>query len=311
MSSRHARAGRERSQTFDTQREAKAWLAEAEVAIGSGTWTDRRLGQQRVEAWARQWMATTQVRDKTLEGYRSLLDTHVLPPLGGWPVAGLDRATIRQWAAGLAAGGLSASRVRQAAGVLRGVLDLAVDAGAIAQNPATRLRLPAAGRAEMLFLDEHQVADLAATVGGSDGLAVTFAAYTGLRAGELWALRVGSVDLLGRRVAVRSSFSVVNGHRTETPTKTGRERAVPLPRFLVDLLDEHLVGHTSEFLFPAPGGGPVQHNNFYGRVFKPAVVECASVPDGLRFHDYADLRVMPTSVWDPLRGAAFGLLMSA
>ena len=32
---------------------------------------------------------------------------------------------------------------------------------------------------------------------------------------------------------------------------------------------------------------------------------------GVRFQDYADLRVMPTSVWDPLRGKESGLLMSA
>ena len=63
-------------------------------------------------------------------------------------------------------------------------------------------------------------------------------AYTGLRWGEMAALRVGRVDFLRRRVLVSESVTPVKGVMTFGPTKGHERREVPLPRFLFgDRLD--------------------------------------------------------------------------
>jgi integrase len=69
-------------------------------------------------------------------------------------------------------------------------------------------------------------------------LLVLFLAYTGLRWGEMAALRVGRVDFLRRRVLVSESVTPVKGVMTFGPTKGHERREVPLPRFLFgDRLD--------------------------------------------------------------------------
>jgi integrase len=60
-----------------------------------------------------------------------------------------------------------------------------------------------------------------------------------------------------------------------------------LPPFLVEELTVYL-GDASDdsdaFVFTAPEGGPLRHNLFYQRTFRPAVRR-AGLPPGLRFHD--------------------------
>jgi len=279
-------AGNERSKTFTTQRDARAWVSEVEHQLATGDWVDRRQSRRTVEQWSVEWLATSpNIGPKTRVGYESILKHHVLPHLGSWPVGAVDRGSIKRWVADLTGAGVSASRVRSAVTVLRGALDTAVDAGALGANPAVRLKLPRASRQEMLFIDADQVAELAATIEPPYGLVVNMAAYTGMRAGELWALEVRNVDLLNRRVRVMSSVSDVNGKRLVTETKTHSERTVPLPKFLADQIAVHLEGHTHETLFVSPAGAPVRHGNFYRRAFRPAVLAAPSVPDDLRFHD--------------------------
>ncbi len=106
----------------------------------------------------------------------------------------------------------------------------AVGAGAIKINPAAGVRLPRSERGEMVFLTPGQVHDLAAELSENDGLLVTFAAYTGLRAAEIAGLRVGRVDLGRRVVDVVETIGEANGRLVSGPTKTHERRTVPLPR---------------------------------------------------------------------------------
>jgi integrase len=139
----------------------------------------------------------------------------------------------------------------------------------------------------MLFLDAVEVNRLADAIDEPYGVLVRFAAYTGLRAGELAALRVGRVDLLRGSVDVREAYAEVHGALVLGPTKTYGRRTVALPRFLCDELGAYLVGRDvspDAHLFTSPDGGPLRQSNFYRRTFKPAV-RAAGLPDGLRFHD--------------------------
>ncbi|MHB8295060.1 MAG: hypothetical protein ACYDH5_10650 [Acidimicrobiales bacterium] len=107
--------------------------------------------------------------------------------------------------------------LKGAYGVLRVVLTTAVELGAIRVNPCAGVRVPKGSKGEMHFLIPEQVAALAEAMEhpnlkpAGDGalsvradhcpeyaLLVRFAAYTGMRAGEIDALRAGRVDLVGR-----------------------------------------------------------------------------------------------------------------
>ncbi|MGH2900183.1 MAG: hypothetical protein ACRDMZ_16025 [Solirubrobacteraceae bacterium] len=122
----------------------------------------------------------------------------------------------------------------------------------------------------------------------SDRLAVYVAAYTGLRAGELWALRRADVDLTAGqpRLAVGRTLTSESGHPVfRNATKTdGSRRVVSLPMFLANMLATHLDAMPADpaaLVFTAPGGGtsrrsagdggPVRHELFVRRAFRPAV----------------------------------------
>lgn len=152
-------------------------------------------------------------------------------------------------------------------------------------------KLPRTPRNDDLpFLDDRQVQELADEVGPKYRAIIVTAVYTGLRAGELAALRVKDLDLLHKRLRVRESVSDVNGILHLVPPKNGRARSLSLPSFLVDVLEEQRAGQKrEEFVFG--GATPMRHGNFYIRHFRPAVerlVESERWPEEffkLRFHD--------------------------
>ena len=84
---------------------------------------------------------------------------------------------------------------------------------------------------EPMFLDHGQVVELAAAA-EPYGLLVRVLAYTGLRWGEMSALRVGSLDLLRRRVRIRSASSRSGASSSrDAQDPPGPDRAAPpLPR---------------------------------------------------------------------------------
>jgi integrase len=88
----------------------------------------------------------------------------------------------------------------------------------------------------MHFLTARQVEDLAAAIDPRYELLVRLAAYTGLRAGELVALRVRHLNLLPGRCEVGESATEVDGRLVWGPLKTYAPRTVPLPRVLCEQL---------------------------------------------------------------------------
>ncbi len=194
---------------------------------------------------------------------------------------------VRRFAAALTDRGAGASTLHAAIKVARLVFGIAADAGAIRANPASQLRLARPARTEMLFLTPEQVEWLARAITPGYASLVRFAAYTGLRAGEIGALRVGRLDLLRGQVEVAESLAEVNGRLIFGATKTYAKRFVPLPAFLRDELGAHLAGRSRDpeaLVFTAPQGGALRHNLFYRRHYKPAVA-AVGLPATLRFHD--------------------------
>ena len=299
--------GRRHARAFRTKSDADAWLAAQQTDCRRGNWVDPRLGRVTVADWAKVWLQTTvHLRPSTCAGYETKLRSHVLPRLGETAVIDLDTPAVRRFVAELVADGVSPGNLLGVRAVLRLVLNTAVEAGALSVNPCSGVKVPRPRKPEMHFLTPKQVEDLTQAIthpitkragnGAAPnwrtdlpefGLLIRFAAYTGLRAGEIAGLRVGRVDFLRSTVEVSESVTEVNGQLVVGPTKNYQRRTVPLPPFLRDDLAAHLQGKQIDslgFFFTAPEGGPFRHNNFYRRHFKPAVTQ-AGLPATVRSHD--------------------------
>ena len=183
--------------------------------------------------------------------------------------------------------GLAPSTVKATYRTFAQIMQTAEIDGLIDRSPCIGIELPAeTSGEEMHFLTPEDVALLAEAITPRFHAAIYTASYTGLRAGELWALRLERVNLLKRSVSVVESLSEVRGKLATGRTKTGARRNVALPTFLAEMIGEHIGRYPSRdgYIFSAAEGGPVRHHNFMHRHFYPAVRQ-AGLPGGLRFHD--------------------------
>lgn len=135
----------------------------------------------------------------------------------------------------------------RAHGVLASILDSAVKDRRIHSNPARGIRLPRKVPKARAYLSHQQVGALAAE-SGAHGQLVRFLAYTGLRWGEATALRVQDLDLLRRRILVRSNAVNVGGVIVPGTPKSHETRSVPIARFLCEALAEGCEGRSRDAL---------------------------------------------------------------
>ena len=280
--------GRERARAFDRKIDAERWLAGVEVSKVRGEWTDPTLGKTTFGEYAAGWLTTkADVGPRTLVNIEGRLRNHVLPFFGEMQLARIQPTHVRGWVAGLTSSGLAPATVKGAYLTCSQVFNQAVVDGIIARTPCLDVRLPSDRRhEEQHFLTAAQVNDLAAAITERYRPLVLAAAYTGMRAGELEALKVARLHPLEGTIEVVESLTEVGGRMVIGPTKTGRPRTIGVPRFLAQLLGEHVGRYPSPegFVFTAREGGPVRHRNFMARHYKPAL-PAAGLPSDVRFHD--------------------------
>ena len=264
--------GNQHEKRFARKTDAQRWLDVATSAMVTQTWTAPERGRVTVSAWADLWLsAQTQVKPSTRYRYEGLLRTHVLPTWGSHRLADVTHAEVAGWVARLRANGSAPATVRQAHRVFSLLLGLAVRDGRIPRNPADRVPLPRVTRDEPRFLSREEVERLA-TAASDDGDVIRLLAYTGLRFGELAALRVGRVDFRRRRLTIAESVTEVAGKLEFGTPKTHQHRSVPLPAALVGPLSARCADKPGDALvLTTAAGTALRLRNWRRVVFDPAV----------------------------------------
>jgi hypothetical protein len=122
--------------TYATKRDADDALTKLGSDDLKGLRLDVALSRLTLADWSLLWLADKEgtIKASTLESYRSLLRSRILPALGDYPLREIDRADVRQLINDLK-GSASMSRTRQALIVIRSMLDEAVLSDAIGKNP--------------------------------------------------------------------------------------------------------------------------------------------------------------------------------
>ncbi len=258
-------SGREHAKGFSRKVDAQQWLSKQVSDQVTGTWTDPALSAVTFGVMAERWISTKAPRaPKTVAGYKSLLDTVVLPRWKDVPLREVSFDEVQVWISGLSVDGsvrfegkgLSASRVRQAHQLVGAVLKFAVKARHLATNPADGIDLPRLPETEQRYLTHEQLNRLA-VASGRFRTFVLVLAYCGLRFGEATALRVANLDLKARRIRVSRSVTYVRKTGlVEGETKNHTSRTVPVPMFLARLLETEVADKDgSALVFPSPRNG--------------------------------------------------------
>lgn len=276
---------------FRTKRDATLALADLQVKLARGEWIDPQAGKVTVESLHETYTeGLAHLKDSTRSKLQFSWVRWVQPRWGSTEIAKIRPSGVRSWVSHLQAEGAGPATIETALDVLRGCLAVAVEDRALVSNPAAGIRAPRRENPDRNYLTHEQVEALAVEC-GRDATVVRFLAYTGLRWGEMAALRVGDVDFLRRRVQISRSVTEVEGRRVWTTPKTHERRSVAFPAFLAEQLARQCEGRSREDLVFARTATTETHlrvSLWRPRVFKPAVARCAArdseFPAGLTCH---------------------------
>jgi integrase len=241
-----ASEGKRIFKTFPTLAEAKAWRAEAQVALRKGTMRAGSSGSLRdaAEAWL-EGVKSGAIRNRSghrykpsaIRGYEAALLARALPGLGGLRLIEVRRVDLQDFADRLCADGLDPSTVRNTLMPLRAIFRRAVARGDVAVNPTSGLELPAMEGARDRIASPAEAAALLAALPERDRAIWATAIYAGLRRGELLGLRWEDVDLAAGVIHVERSWDAKEG--VVGPKSRAGRRTVPIPAALRDYLVEH------------------------------------------------------------------------
>lgn len=188
--------------------------------------------------------------------------TLIKPKFGHLPLARLTTRAIQSWVAELEPQ-YSANYIINTVGTLRGVMDIAVTDGLMADNPCSGVKLPKrpARKLARRYLKPAEVQAVAEQLEGQNLRAFLTLVYVGLRWGELAGLDVRDVDFDRKRIRVHTSAAYLPNDEGEWEwhegsTKTNQVRSAGYPPKLESMLRAQ-VGERGgdEILFPSEGGG--------------------------------------------------------
>jgi integrase len=190
----------------------------------------------------------------------SLLRSLILPELGDQALVRIGPMDIRRWIAGLEERGYAPATIGKAYQIVSRAFRVAVADGIVTRSPCREVKLPKIETPERRFLAPAEVEDLADAIDARHRTLVLTGAYTGLRFGEMAALRTDDLDPLRRTLRVDEQLSRQGSSRMVSgPLKTRKaKRTIGIPQFLADELVTHIPAHpsSSDLIFSMARGAP-------------------------------------------------------
>ena len=211
------------------------------------------------------WLGERTLRPRTRQLYEGLLKNHVLPVLGDLEMVKITPSVVRTWHAKLsqaeAPGQVTTAKCYR---LLRTVFTTAAEDELLVRNPGTIKGASVERSPEGPTATTGEIKALADAMPAELRLLVQLGAFTGLRLGELLALRRRHIDLLRMTVTVSEQVQeLADGTQDFGPPKTDAGyRTVAIPSKLLPDLEHHLANFAQSgatgFLFAGQDGLPVR-----------------------------------------------------
>ncbi len=292
--------GRERSAgTFSSRRAAERAGNREEAKVRDGAWHDHSRGEVTFTDYVETvWLPSKHVEASTLAAYRSYLDKHFIPTFGKRPMGRILPTEIQRWvstATDPEGSGLSAASVRKYHTMLSSIFERALRDRVVTFNPCEHTELPKVVKKKARTLTPIEYDAILTALPAQHRLMVETAINTGLRWGELVALKPRHLNLDKHTLTVEET--IVEVSKKNSPTgmrmltkaypKDNEPRTMALPQGLVAQLAHHIAERglgPDDLLFPTRDGTPISRNTFRTRTWLPAV-EASGVDFDVRVHD--------------------------
>lgn len=282
--------------TKKTEREAYGWLAGKKHERNTGTLLDFDADRLTLAEYLGRWLRYSvkhEVGPLTYINTESVIRVHLDTSLGKRKLSKLTPAHVQGLCVEKLDSGLSPGTVRRIHGVLRKALEQARRWRLVAHNVAAEVKPPRHRAAEMDILSREEARKVFEGAKGDRLEALWHLALkTGMRQGELLALRWPDIDISGGIISIRRSVSVRGQVRFSSP-KGGQNRAIEIGSGLSGLLEEHRRKQRLErmrkwnweerdLVFPGPAGDVLRRHSLVKRLER--ILERARVKR-VRMHD--------------------------
>ena len=209
-----------------TRKEGSEKLTEALAQAQKGIIAD--TGAMTVGAFIDQWLEDSvrgSVRQSTYQRDESLCRVHIVPALGKKKLKTLNAADVQRFYRAKLDSGLSSATVHKLHVILHKAIKQAVRWGLAPPNVADDVDAPRIHKEEVRPLTHEQARELLEPARDDKLVALyVVAVQSGLRQGELLALRWEDVDLEARTLQVRRTLTRNGGKLAVGPTKTAKGR---------------------------------------------------------------------------------------
>ena len=243
----HVRSGEglSRTQAQKALREARARIERESSPLRDGSVKENvRMTVREAAEMHFRWLEGKGRKERTVEGYREMLDARIVPYFGERPIAKMTPRDVERFIDHLRSIGRKPETIKNYVSLLHAVCKTCVRRGLVRENVVARadniptgqdtdgvLRYLRMEEVEAIIRAEHDD-DLGQTM----RTIYVVATMTGLRMGELRALKWGSIDFDAQKIRVEQSFG---GGRLTRPKSRRSQRAVPMPLRVAQALAQH------------------------------------------------------------------------
>lgn len=294
------------TQTFRTQKEAKAWEASITKSVGEGTYQEPT--KVTLSEFFYQWLndsAKIRLKVQTVELYERSFRLYLEPHIGKMLLQQVTPLAIQGVYAKLSAGpkAVAPQTIKNAHTALRSCLKQAVRWRQIPYSPASDVDLPKKmGEKEKTraFTPEQAVVFLAACRRNTQGLVLTFALASGARPGEYLALLWSDIDWAANTVRIERTlvWPKGGGWQFDTPKTRKSGRTISIPAEVMNELREHRIRQMEhkefmgkdwrskkhDLVFTDTKGNAIYERHLGTRNFK-AILKDAGLPMDFRLYD--------------------------
>ncbi len=200
--------------THPSRRAAERAGNREEQRVLAGNWHDHTLGAIPFQAYVdNDWLPSKHIEATTRAAYVSNLTKHFLPYFGKKPMHQITPSLVQDWVTKAAADGLSPRSIRKYHTMLHSIFKRAVRDQLIVVNPCEHTELPKIITKKTRTLTPAEYNQLIDAIPDRYRLLVETAIETGMRWGELIALRPRHIDFLTKTVTVEETIIEVKRPR--------------------------------------------------------------------------------------------------
>jgi len=237
------------------------------------------------EEFSKMWLeihGKPKLKKSTYNSYVSIIEKHLIPEFGDRNIVDMKAVTFLKYVAEKTKT-LAPKTVVNHIVPLKKMFKHAVMWGYLKTDPCIYLERPTVKPEEMDFLVPVEILMLLGVINGQDLAMIMTAIYTGLRRGELFALKWDDIEFHTQNISVKRSL--YEGEFIKPKTKSSVRRIVMSPDLgaALKIYKMEALPNKFDLLFPNQVGNVLCPDNWVKRNFKPAL-KLAKLRT-IRFHD--------------------------